>query len=119
VIEKSYAMDMTANNGFRDFTGQIEALTDEKNGSLSRKAKATLERLERGPEPAPPPPDDSGETLRPAETPSPAEPAAGLPDAEAMDAAPPSETPQPSEAPQEPAGENSAEPPATPAASPN
>jgi HEAT repeat protein len=54
VIEKSYALDMTANNGFRDLTGQVEALTDEKNGSLSRKAKATLERLKGGPEPAPP-----------------------------------------------------------------
>ncbi|MDR3145570.1 MAG: HEAT repeat domain-containing protein, partial [Treponema sp.] len=38
VVEKSYAMDMAANNGFKNFTAQIEALTDEKNGSLSRKA---------------------------------------------------------------------------------
>jgi hypothetical protein len=48
VIEKSYALDMTANNGFRGLIEEVRALTDPKNGSLARKAQTTLERLEAG-----------------------------------------------------------------------
>jgi hypothetical protein len=33
---------MTANNNFRNFREQVELLTDEKNGSLSRKALAII-----------------------------------------------------------------------------
>ncbi|GHT94815.1 PBS lyase [Spirochaetia bacterium] len=46
VIEKSYALDMTANNNFRNFREQVEILTDEKNGSLSRKALAIIANWE-------------------------------------------------------------------------
>jgi HEAT repeat protein len=45
VIEKSYALDLTANNGFTALADEVRALTDEKNGSLSRKAVLTLQRL--------------------------------------------------------------------------
>jgi HEAT repeat protein len=45
VIEKSYALDITANNEFRDLAGEVRSLTDPKNGSLSRKAVTTLNKL--------------------------------------------------------------------------
>jgi HEAT repeat protein len=45
VIEKSYALDITANNEFRNLAGEVRSLTDPKNGSLSRKAVSTLEKL--------------------------------------------------------------------------
>jgi HEAT repeat protein len=45
VVEKSYALDMCIVNEFRGLAGEIRALTPEKNGSLSRKAVVTLERL--------------------------------------------------------------------------
>jgi HEAT repeat protein len=45
VIERSYALDMAAANGFSSLAAEIRALTDEKNGSLSRKAILTLEKL--------------------------------------------------------------------------
>jgi hypothetical protein len=45
VVEKSYALDMAANNEFRDLAGEVKELTDEKNGSLARKAQDTLQKL--------------------------------------------------------------------------
>jgi HEAT repeat protein len=45
VIEKSYALDMTANNEFRALADEVRALADEKSGGLSRKARLTLQRL--------------------------------------------------------------------------
>jgi HEAT repeat protein len=45
VVEKSYAMDMIANNRFQGFTGELETLTKEKNVTLSRKAETTLANL--------------------------------------------------------------------------
>jgi hypothetical protein len=45
VVEKSYALDMTANNGFRSLAEQVRALHDERNGSLSRKSRAVAEKL--------------------------------------------------------------------------
>ncbi|MDR1903887.1 MAG: HEAT repeat domain-containing protein [Treponema sp.] len=46
VTEKFYALDIVVNNGFRGLIPEIQKLTDEKNGNLSRKAKVTLEKLE-------------------------------------------------------------------------
>jgi HEAT repeat protein len=65
VLEKSYALDMTAANNFRALIPQVQALTDEKNGSLARKARSTLEKMEQ-PVPAPTGPDDP--PASPAET---------------------------------------------------
>jgi HEAT repeat protein len=45
VVEKSYALDMTVNNEFRNLADQVRELTDEKNGSLARKARTILEKL--------------------------------------------------------------------------
>jgi HEAT repeat protein len=45
VAEKFYALDMTANNRFTIFKSEVEKLTQEKNLSLSRRAKSTLEKL--------------------------------------------------------------------------
>jgi HEAT repeat protein len=45
VTEKSYALDMVLNNTFRGFSQEIQALTEDKNASLARKAKVTLEKL--------------------------------------------------------------------------
>jgi hypothetical protein len=45
VVEKSYALDMTVNNEFRSLADQVRELTDEKNGSLARKARTVLEKL--------------------------------------------------------------------------
>jgi HEAT repeat protein len=47
VIEKSYALDMAANNGFRELSEEIRALTEDKNASLAAKARRTLEKLEK------------------------------------------------------------------------
>jgi HEAT repeat protein len=46
IIEKSYALDMAANNGFRVLAEEVRALTSDKNASLARKAQRTLETLE-------------------------------------------------------------------------
>ena len=46
VIEKSYALDLTANNRYISLIPQVRELTDEKNGSLSRKAREVLKGLE-------------------------------------------------------------------------
>jgi HEAT repeat protein len=48
IVEKSYALDMAANNGFKNLSDEIKPLTEDKNASLARKAKVTLERLEEG-----------------------------------------------------------------------
>jgi HEAT repeat protein len=45
IIEKSYALDMAANNGFRELAEEIRALTEDKNASLAAKARRTLEKL--------------------------------------------------------------------------
>ncbi|GHT52799.1 hypothetical protein FACS1894106_2290 [Spirochaetia bacterium] len=45
IIEKSYALDMAANNGFTNLSDEIKPLTEDKNASLARKAKVTLEKL--------------------------------------------------------------------------
>ncbi|MDR2069347.1 MAG: HEAT repeat domain-containing protein [Spirochaetaceae bacterium] len=45
VVEKSYALDMTINNELRGLAAQVKELTDEKNGSLARKARDVLQKL--------------------------------------------------------------------------
>jgi HEAT repeat protein len=45
VVEKSYALDMVLNNRFLSLAEQVRELTDEKNGSLSRKSKLIVEQL--------------------------------------------------------------------------
>ncbi|MDR2631196.1 MAG: HEAT repeat domain-containing protein [Spirochaetaceae bacterium] len=45
VVEKSYALDMTVNNEFRGLAAQVKELTDEKNGSLARKARDVIQKL--------------------------------------------------------------------------
>ncbi|MDR1248481.1 MAG: HEAT repeat domain-containing protein [Treponema sp.] len=45
VVEKSYALDMTANNNFRSLADQVKALNGEENGSLSRKSRAVVEKM--------------------------------------------------------------------------
>jgi HEAT repeat protein len=46
VIEKSYALDMAANNEFRGLIEEVRILTDPKNGNLARKAQTALEKLD-------------------------------------------------------------------------
>jgi hypothetical protein len=36
---------MAANNGFTNLSDEIKPLTEDKNASLARKAKVTLEKL--------------------------------------------------------------------------
>lgn len=45
VIEKSYALDITANNQFLGLAGEVRLLTDSKAGNLSQKALDTLNKL--------------------------------------------------------------------------
>jgi HEAT repeat protein len=45
VVEKSYALDMILNNELRGLAAQVKELTDEKNGSLARKARDVLQKL--------------------------------------------------------------------------
>ncbi|MDR1108433.1 MAG: HEAT repeat domain-containing protein [Spirochaetaceae bacterium] len=45
VVEKSYALDMIAANEFRSLAPLVTDLADEKNDSLARKARATLQKL--------------------------------------------------------------------------
>ncbi|MDL2229993.1 HEAT repeat domain-containing protein [Treponema sp. OttesenSCG-928-L16] len=45
VVERSYAMDMAVKNNFRGLGAKIRELTDEKYGSLARKARDTLDKL--------------------------------------------------------------------------
>ncbi|GHV86397.1 PBS lyase [Spirochaetia bacterium] len=44
VVEKSYALDICLNNNFQSLAGEIRKLADPKNGSLSRKSLALLEK---------------------------------------------------------------------------
>jgi HEAT repeat protein len=45
VVEKSYALDMVRNNELKSLADQVRELTDEKYGSLSRKAKLVVEEM--------------------------------------------------------------------------
>jgi HEAT repeat protein len=47
LIEKSYALDMAANNNLKSLTEEVRALSSDKNQSLARKAQRTLESLEK------------------------------------------------------------------------
>ncbi|MDR1389283.1 MAG: HEAT repeat domain-containing protein [Treponema sp.] len=44
VIEKSYAIDICSNNNYRELASELQKLSDPKNGSLSRKSTALLEK---------------------------------------------------------------------------
>jgi hypothetical protein len=66
VVEKSYAIDICANNDFRSLAGELRRLADPKNGSLSRKSLALLEKWGLSAEEPYPAVEDSG----PAEEPS-------------------------------------------------
>jgi len=46
IIEKSYALDICRNNGFKDLEGEIKTLSEDKNASIARKAKSVLESWE-------------------------------------------------------------------------
>jgi len=45
VIEKSYALDMAANNRLTGLADEIKTITNDKNESLAAKARRTLEKL--------------------------------------------------------------------------
>ena len=45
VIEKSYGLDIAANNGLSGLAEEIKALTADRNESLKRKARRTAEKL--------------------------------------------------------------------------
>jgi HEAT repeat protein len=45
VVEKSYALDMTANNEFHGLADEVKKLAEDKNGALARKARETLAKL--------------------------------------------------------------------------
>jgi HEAT repeat protein len=45
VIEKSYALDMAANNRLTGLADEIRAITNDKNETLAAKARRTLEKL--------------------------------------------------------------------------
>ncbi|MDR2376880.1 MAG: HEAT repeat domain-containing protein [Treponema sp.] len=44
-IERSFALDMAANNNFRSLVEDIRPLTENRNTSLARKAQLTLDKL--------------------------------------------------------------------------
>ena len=46
VIEKLFALDMIANNNLRGFNEDINTLTQDRNETIARKARRTLEALE-------------------------------------------------------------------------
>jgi HEAT repeat protein len=46
IVEKSYGLDMAANNDLRGLVEEIKILTEDKNASLARKARRILEKLE-------------------------------------------------------------------------
>jgi HEAT repeat protein len=46
ILEKSYALDMAANNNFRGMAEDIRPLTENRNAGLARKARAVLGKLE-------------------------------------------------------------------------
>jgi HEAT repeat protein len=45
VIEKSYALDITAHNQFHSLVGEVRSLRDSKTGTLSQKALNTLNKM--------------------------------------------------------------------------
>jgi HEAT repeat protein len=45
VIEKSYALDITAHNQFHSLAGEVRSLRDSKAGNLSQKALDTLKKM--------------------------------------------------------------------------
>jgi len=45
VLEKLYGLDMAANNDLKGLSQEIKALLDEKNESISRRARRTAEKL--------------------------------------------------------------------------
>ena len=45
IIEKSYALDMAANNSLTSLAGEIKLLAEDKNESLARKARRTMEKM--------------------------------------------------------------------------
>ncbi|MDR1596825.1 MAG: HEAT repeat domain-containing protein [Treponema sp.] len=51
ILEKSYALDMAANNNFRGMTEDIRSLTENRNAGLARKARTILGKLEEGADP--------------------------------------------------------------------
>jgi HEAT repeat protein len=48
IIEKSYALDMAANNRLKTLVEEVRVLTEDKNASLARKARRVLDTLEAG-----------------------------------------------------------------------
>ncbi|MDR0732383.1 MAG: HEAT repeat domain-containing protein [Treponema sp.] len=44
-VERSFALDMAANNNFRGLVEDIRPLTENRNASLARKAQLTLDKL--------------------------------------------------------------------------
>jgi hypothetical protein len=46
VIEKLYALDMIANNNLSGFESEINTLSEDRNESIARKARRTIEILE-------------------------------------------------------------------------
>jgi hypothetical protein len=45
IIEKSYALDMAANNMLLGLSEEIKTLSTDKNEGLARKARRTMEKL--------------------------------------------------------------------------
>jgi HEAT repeat protein len=45
VVEKSYALDMAANNNLTGLADEIRQVSEDKNESLARKARRTMEKL--------------------------------------------------------------------------
>ena len=45
VVEKSYAMDIAANNNLKALADEIKTIAEDKNEGMARKAKRTLEKL--------------------------------------------------------------------------
>jgi HEAT repeat protein len=45
VVEKLYGLDMAANNDLKGLSQEVKALVDEKNESISRRARRTAEKL--------------------------------------------------------------------------
>ncbi|MDR3173912.1 MAG: HEAT repeat domain-containing protein [Treponema sp.] len=46
ILEKSYALDLAANNNFRSMVEEIRPLTENRNAGLARKARNVLGKLE-------------------------------------------------------------------------
>ncbi|MDR2746228.1 MAG: HEAT repeat domain-containing protein [Treponema sp.] len=48
ILEKSYALDLAANNNFHGMVEEIRSLTENRNAALARKARNVLGKLEEG-----------------------------------------------------------------------